>query len=265
MLCVTTRLVCSATTSAANNPLTVVSLNMAGETRFAKVLRDFDRAPEIHGADLFLLQEVAGSPDSSRSIAADLAAKLGMRYVFRPADPIGRGQMKGLAIVSRYPFHDFQLLHLKHYALNIRSRDRIALAVTIDTPAGPMRVFDLHLDTRINLADRMEQLAPVLTAADAERRPCLIGGDFNTLSMYWIGHVFPILYAQDPAQAVRNKMASHGFSTPFGIAVTVPILWQKLDWLYLKGLQSADSGVRPMPFSDHHAIWSKLRPAAKSR
>ncbi len=258
MLCVTTRLVCSATTSAASNPLTVVSFNMAGETSFAKVMRDFDRAPDIRNADLFLLQEVAGAPDGSHSIAKDLAAKLGMQYVFRAADPIGGGQMKGLAIVSRYSFRDFQFLQLQHYELNIRSRDRIALAVTLDTPAGRVRVFDLHLDTRVNNALRLAQLAPVLAAADAQRLPCLIGGDFNTLSMYWVGHVLPILYAQDAVIAVRNQMASHGFSTPFGAQVTFPIMRQKLDWLYLRGLHSSGSGVRAMPFSDHHAIWLKL-------
>jgi len=76
MFFITSRLVFSATISAANNPLTVVSLNMAGETRLAKITRDFDRAPEIRHADLFLLQEVAGSPDGSRSVAKDLAARL---------------------------------------------------------------------------------------------------------------------------------------------------------------------------------------------
>jgi endonuclease/exonuclease/phosphatase family metal-dependent hydrolase len=258
MLCVTTRLVCCATTSAANSPLTVVSFNMDGETSFDKVMRDFDRAPQIRNADLFLLQEVAGAPDGAQSIAKDLAARLGMQYVFRPADPIGGGQMKGLAILSRYRFRDFQFLQLKHYELNIRSRDRIALAVTLETPAGGVRVFNLHLDTRVNNALRLAQLEPVLNAADAQRLPCLIGGDFNTLSMYWVGHVFPILYAQDAVGAVRKQMASHGFSTPFGAGITFPIMWQKLDWVYLKGLRCAGSGVCAMPFSDHHAIWSKL-------
>jgi endonuclease/exonuclease/phosphatase (EEP) superfamily protein YafD len=88
--------------------------------------------------------------------------------------------------------------------------------------------------------------------------PSLIGGDFNTLHMFWIGHQVPILFGQDQAQAVRARMAAHGFWTPFGDRVTDPLVLQKLDWIYLRGLQATASGVHPMPFSDHHAIWSRL-------
>ncbi len=112
---ITTVLVFSATTYAASKPLMVVSFNMAGETHFDKVMRDFDKASELRDADLFLLQEVAGAPDSTRSIAKDLAGKLHMQYLFRPADPIGGGQMKGLAILSRYPMRDFKLIASQAY------------------------------------------------------------------------------------------------------------------------------------------------------
>ena len=44
--------------------------------------------------------------------------------------------MKGLAILSRYPFRDYQFLQLKRNHFLIRSRDRIALAMTVDSPAG---------------------------------------------------------------------------------------------------------------------------------
>lgn len=256
--CVTTVLVFSVTTFAASKPLLVVSFNMAGESRFDKIVRDFDSAPDIRGADLFLLQEVAGARDNTRSIAKDLAGRLHMQYLFRPADPIGGELMKGLAILSRYPIRDFKLLRLQHNDLYIRSRDRIALAVTVDAPGGAVRVFDLHLDTRINEKRRVEQLQPVLEAADAARMPCLIGGDFNTNSMYWIGHTVPLLFAQDQGQAVRAQMKAHGFSTPFGDQVTFPLFRQKLDWMFVRRLRPVSNGVQQMKFSDHHAIWSRL-------
>lgn len=231
---------------------------MAGETRFDKITRDFDAASDIREADLLLLQEVAGARDNTRSIAKDLAGRLHMQYLFRPADPIAGGLMKGLAVLSRYPIRDFKLLQLQHNDLHIRSRDRIALAVTVDAPGGAIRVFDLHLDTRINERRRVEQLQPILQAADAARMPVLIGGDFNTNSMFWIGHTIPVLFAQDQGQAVRAQMKSHGFSTPFGDQATFPLLWQKLDWMFVRKLNPVSSGVQPMKFSDHHAIWSKF-------
>src|SRR5436309_12977922 len=111
------RLVCCVTTCAASE-LKIVSLNMDAERDIRKIMQDFDRAPEVRNADLFLLQEVAGSADGSASVAKDLAERLGMQFLFAPADPIGNGLMKGLAIVSRYPLHDAQILPLRHYGLH---------------------------------------------------------------------------------------------------------------------------------------------------
>jgi endonuclease/exonuclease/phosphatase family metal-dependent hydrolase len=244
----------SATISAENKPLKVVSLNMAGETDFKKIMWDFDRNPEIRNADLFLLQECAGSPDGSTSIAKDLAQRLKMSYLFKSADPNGGGMMKGLGIVSRYPFRDPELLKLEHINLHFKSRDRIALAVTVDSPAGPIRVFDVHLDSRVNKAQRLRQLGLVLQSADSVTMPCLIGGDLNTVHILWLSHTIPVLNLQDQAEAVRELMASHGFSTPFGDKTTFPLAHQKLDWVYLRGLKPVSHDVTPMPFSDHHAI-----------
>lgn len=233
---------------------------MAGETDFNKIMRDMDRNPEIRNADLFLLQECAGSADGSTSIAKDLAKRLKMHYLFKSADPIGGGMMKGLGIVSRYPFRDPELLKLQHYQLHFKSRDRIALGITLQSPAGPIRVFDVHLDSRINKDQRLVQLGLVLQSADSAKLPTVIGGDFNTGHILWLSHTIPVFEAQNQAEPVRELMAEHGFSTPFGDKVTFPLAHQKLDWVYLRGARSLSSGVTPMPFSDHHAIWLGIVP-----
>jgi endonuclease/exonuclease/phosphatase family metal-dependent hydrolase len=236
---------------------------MNGQTDFQQIMRDIDSVPEVRNADLFLLQECAGTADGSSSIAKDLAGRLNMPYMFKAADPNGAGLMKGLGIVSRYPFHDAQIMQLEHIKLHFKSRDRIAMAVTVESPAGPIRVFNVHLDSRINKKQRLEQLTPVLEAADAVRLPCLIGGDLNTGRVLWVGHTLPVLGVQKQADAVKDLMAKHGFSTPFGGADTFPLFRLHLDWIYLRGLKPAGNGVTPMPFTDHHAIWLKLeRPGA---
>jgi endonuclease/exonuclease/phosphatase family metal-dependent hydrolase len=253
------RLACCVTTCAANE-LKVVSLNMDAEPSIEKVMRDFDRAPEVRGADLFLLQEVAGAADGSTSVAKDLAARLGMQFQFAPADRLAAGRMKGLAIVSRYPFHDAQILQLKRFDLHFKRRNRIAMAITVESPDGPIRVFDVHLDSRINKEQRLEQLAPVLTAAAATRLPCLIGGDFNTSSAYFVNHTIPLLGMQNQVEPVRQLMSSHGFSTPFGASPTFKHhLGLRLDWIYLRELTPAANGVANIPSSDHHAIWARVK------
>src|SRR5262245_21800254 len=196
------RLACCVTICAASE-LKVVSLNMDAERDVNRVMRDFDRVPEVRNADLFLLQEVAGSADGSSSVAQDLAERIGMRFLFEPADPISKGLMKGLAIISRYAFHDSQILPLRRYRLHFKSRVRMAMAVTLDGPAGAIRVINVHLDSRINKEQRIEQLRPVLNLADAAKLPSLIGGDFNTAKIFWIRHTIPVFRAQDQVEGVR--------------------------------------------------------------
>src|SRR5436190_24287663 len=84
-----------------------------------------------------------------------------------------------------------QVTNLKQFNLHFKNRKRIAMAFTLESPAGAIRIFNVHLDSRINKAQRLEQLAPLLKAADESRLPCLIGGDFNTSNFLFVGHAVP--------------------------------------------------------------------------
>jgi endonuclease/exonuclease/phosphatase (EEP) superfamily protein YafD len=35
----------------------------------------------------------------------------------------------------------------------------------------------------------------------------------------------------------------------------------KLDWIFMKELKVLESGVQPIRFSDHHAVWARLAKA----
>src|SRR5579862_1476795 len=124
MLFIGTLLACCATTFAANEPLRVVSLNMAGVTDVHAVWRDIDRIPDTLKIDLFVLQEASGSADGSTSMAKEMGKHYGMNYVFKPADPIKGGLMEGLAVVSRYPIHDMDIIQLPQYNLHFKNRHR---------------------------------------------------------------------------------------------------------------------------------------------
>jgi endonuclease/exonuclease/phosphatase family metal-dependent hydrolase len=240
-----------------NREISVVSLNMAKATSLKAVLRDFRNSPAVRDADVLLLQEVASGADSSACAASKLAAELG-RYVV--SSPAAEGVTdQGLAILSRWPLEDKSVQALKSYDLRFRSRSRIALSATARTPHGPVRIWNTHLDTRLNARDRLEQLAPVLREAAGFSGPRIVGGDFNSNPFYWVGRVLPLPFVKCQAAGVREFMTGHGFSTPVPVPhATYDYLRMNLDWVWAKDLQTTAWAVYPMGFSDHHAVLVRM-------
>jgi endonuclease/exonuclease/phosphatase family metal-dependent hydrolase len=234
----------------------VVSLNMAKERNVSTILRDLNANPRVRTADILLLQEVASDPGGP-SVADQIAAKLGYSLFFAPAGPQTYDQ--GLAILSRFPVSDSAVLPLKTYDLRFHSRRRFAISATADTPAGSVRIWDTHLDTRLNARQRADQLEPVIRDASRVSGPRLIGGDFNTNEFNWIGHVIPSFGGPSHAGAIRREMLSHGFLTPFADnLITFPAYRRHLDWIFGSNVHAVDSTVEPMLFSDHNAISARF-------
>lgn len=239
--------------------LTVASLNMAGEARMGDVLAEWTHDRLL---DVLLLQEVGHvSIDGERFVAA-LSERLGFHFVYAAADLLGDASTQGLAILSRYPLDDARVQPLNYHHLRFKSRCRIALSATLHTTDGPVRLVNVHLDTRINTKDRVAQLAPVLDGLSAVDGPQIIGGDFNTMDIRWFRTMWPLLYFQRQSSAVRGLLGSVGFHTPFtGGPATfrsfgIPF---KLDWLYLKHLTPLDWSVDSVRFTDHRGVWARVR------
>ena len=230
-----------------------VSLNIAKVANPHEVVEAIRRAPRLREADLFLFQEVRhekGKP----SVAEAAARTLGFATAFAPAAAEVYDQ--GLAIVGRYPMGEVEIKRLKLCNLRFRSRNRFAIATTVRTPWGDIRVWNVHLDTRINPGERLDQLQPIIHDAATYHGPRLIGGDFNTNELYWFGNVLPLPFGPAHGTAVRGAMRNKGFETPLpaGLQTFKPFRRQ-LDWIYLAGLKSVAASVEPAPFSDHNAVW----------
>jgi endonuclease/exonuclease/phosphatase family metal-dependent hydrolase len=236
--------------------ISAVTLNMAKETGMEKILREFQSTPALRDADILLLQEVKQDSGARQCAAEHLAAKLGLHVVYSPATTGVTDQ--GLAILSRYPLRDVRVQPLQRFDLRYRSRTRIALAATADSPWGPVRIFNAHLDTRLNTADRLAQLQPVLQASAEFQGPTIVGGDFNSNSFYWLEHVLP-LPGRSQARGVETFMTRHGFRTALPLGeTTFDYLGMHLDWIWLRGLESQSYRVYPLDFSDHHAVWTRI-------
>jgi endonuclease/exonuclease/phosphatase family metal-dependent hydrolase len=245
----------------ASGPLTLASLNIAGESRIAEALAAWARHRAV---DVLFLQEVGGDDEDGASFAAALSERLGFGSAYSPARPYGdSGNQQGLAIVSRYPLTDVSVRTLPYNRLSFRSRCRIAVAATVHTPVGPIRVVNVHLDTRINKARRLAQVEAAIAALNGFDGPRVVGGDFNSADFAWIGSAWPVPFVQKQARAVQERMSVEGFATPFGDARgTYPLLGFgglafKLDWLFLSpDLEATGSGVDDVPITDHRGIWT---------
>jgi endonuclease/exonuclease/phosphatase family metal-dependent hydrolase len=236
--------------------LSVVSLNMARESDISKVLAGLDLAPRLRQADVFLLQEVRNEDDKP-SIAEQMAQRLGYTAAFSPAAQGVYDQ--GLAIVSRYPLEEVRTKRLKYCDLRFHCRMRFALSADVVSPNGRVRVWNAHLDTRINAGERLEQLQPVIDEAAAHQGPVVIGGDFNTNELRWLGNVVPFPGGPKHGQTIYRAMVERGLESPFnGRLVTFPALRKHLDWIFVRDLKPVLASVEPVSFSDHHALWTRV-------
>jgi|KBSMisStandDraft_5_1062788.scaffolds.fasta_scaffold03760_4 endonuclease/exonuclease/phosphatase family metal-dependent hydrolase len=237
-------------------PLTVVSLNMARKSTFDEVAGEISTLVDRHAVDVFLFQEVQQDPGAPRLIAHELAETLGFYCLFQTTDHWKDGGSQGLAILSRYPIENAAVIPLKHFDLGFRQRNRIGLAATLLTPLGPVRVVNVHLDSRINTDERLAQLSGVLESEADDEGPSIVGGDFNTGDFKWLTRWFPIPLAARQGDAVRQLMSAHEFDTPFAQdGATFKYLGLRLDWIFTKGLQADSWGIDRIDFSDHRAIW----------
>jgi endonuclease/exonuclease/phosphatase family metal-dependent hydrolase len=238
---------------AAADSISVVTLNLAKETDIEKVLEQLDTIAPVRRADVFLFQEVAQDRGRKTCIAEDLAKRLGMNLVYSPASTGVTDQ--GLAILSKFPLRDRSVRALKAYDLRFHSRHRIALSATAETPAGPVRLYNAHLDTRLNLGDRLEQLTPVVDDDHGFQGARLVGGDFNTNDFYWLGRVVPIPFLHSQTDGMSAFMIRHGFLNPIPVRrSTFDYAGMHLDWMFVKGLAPLGTAVYPLEFSDHHAV-----------
>jgi endonuclease/exonuclease/phosphatase family metal-dependent hydrolase len=236
--------------------LTVASLNLARATDAEGIVRELRQQGLVPAADVLLFQEVA-KPQSG-DVGEAVGKMLGYSMVAIPSDASAPNQ--GLTILSRGPLEDVRVVPLKRFDLKFHSRVRFAVGAVTRIDGERVRVWNVHLDTRINPEERLAQLEPVFAEADREVGAAVIGGDFNTVDFRWFLNVIPMGSRGSQGIAVRRRMEGIGFLAALADGqVTYPFLNQHLDWIFARGLKNEGSGVVRMGLSDHHAVWARLR------
>ena len=246
------------------------------------------------GADIVLLSEVdlGMARSGNRDTAADLAAALGMGYVYGVEFiELGLGDARetrwhagernaagfhGNAILSRFRLVEAFMVRLDDggawfgaaaSAEQRRLGGRMALAARLADAPAPLWVVEVHLESRSTPELRAAQMRRLL-AALAERigdAPCVIGGDLNTLALPR-GEALPEAALRDPAGAepLFALAAAAGFAWAAGNTADVtsrtrpdgaPLPpFTRIDWLLVRGLLARAPATLPALGPDGRAI-----------
>ncbi len=238
--------------------LRVVTFNVEFRTQAEPLVEVLRSHAELASADVLLLQECEAHPGEGASRAARIARALGLGGVYAPARTARVHGTYGLAILSRWPLADVEVVELPRMALPFGGGRRIALAGVIATEAGPVRVTSVHLDTRINAAARIAQLAPAVAGSHARH---IVGGDMNTLPFVFAGNTVPVL-PSGQARRLEAYVRGLGFDTPLRELGRTHrnVVPMRLDALYTRGVVVTGARiVRDVRLSDHYPAWIDVR------
>jgi endonuclease/exonuclease/phosphatase family metal-dependent hydrolase len=241
--------------------LRVVTYNVGKGEDVEGLARSFEDDAELARAQVILVQEIEHHPGEGGSRAARLAARLGMGYVYAPERVEGDGT-HGTAILSVFPLENVQVMQLPHVDLPWASAQRIAVGADVMVGSEQFRVITVHLDTRLNIQQRILQLRPAII--DAPERT-IVGGDMNTNTYVWADGSIPqlpvesVVGSDHQALALDDYMRCLGFGTPTansGSTQHTALLDSRLDSIFVRALASRPGTVeREIDLSDHWPLW----------
>ena len=220
-------------------PFRVVSFNIKFAVEIDKAIALLAGEPTLAGADIVLLQEM-DEPGTRR-----IAAALGFGFVYSPATLHPQSKREfGNAILSRWPLREPGRVNLPHDG-RFGKTHRIAVAATVDIGGVPVRLYSVHMATRVEISpgQRADQMRAVLADADRWNMKVILGGDLNDRA--------PGFVAEERGYAWLTK--AEGRSSVAG----------RIDHLFVRGLPLdplPDSGIVPddSGASDHDPVWVTL-------
>ena len=238
--------------------LRVVTFNVNGASTGSRLMKALESHEQLRAADVVMLQEIETTEVSHGP--RELAERLGFDVAYAIARR-GTFGTHGIAIFSRQPLHDIEVLPLPRFNLGYRSRRRIAVSAAIEVNGATLRLFNVHLDTRLTLNERIRQMEPVVRRATSAAR-AVVGGDFNTIrAIPWLLPWLPIpLRWWSQADAFEEFMQRQGLKKALPSVGRTGPMGMELDALYHVGLQGTSYGTAAFPaLSDHLALWADLQ------
>jgi endonuclease/exonuclease/phosphatase family metal-dependent hydrolase len=223
-------------------------------------------------ADLYILQEVDLHTRRTgyRNVAEEIARELGMNYVFgmefeELAQRVAGGSAyQGQAVLSRFPIGQTRLLRFQHQLhnwgprwmprwswLQPRRGGRMALVVEIQLGHCTLPIYNTHLESKANDFGRAQQIREILE--DIQRHydadtPVIVAGDFNT--------------HEEADSPVLRELEARGFQDALrnykGPLQTKPGSKGRIDWVFLRHLDSRESSIPRVNISDHYPLVARI-------
>ena len=189
--------------------------------------------PVLSASELLLVTEVdyGMARTVNRHVAREIAARLGVHYVFVPcylalnkgagveAEAAGENTLAlhGNAILSRYPLHRAHALALPNGKDKMVGREKRlgsqrAIVADVGHPLGMFRAVTLHMDAHSSQRHRHGQMRLLLDHLDGlePRLPVLIGGDWNTTTHNARRALYSILgYVRRVLMGIRGVLKRH--------------------------------------------------------
>ncbi|RMG46449.1 MAG: hypothetical protein D6723_17015 [Acidobacteria bacterium] len=232
--------------------LRLVTYNLHGPPmeRIDDIIDLLEHHPALSEATILGLQEVNRHHRQTayKDMARLLASVLKMYYAYAVELPYKHGGgERGLALLSRFPMTEIERLVLPHKGPG--GRRRIALGATIHLGERRLRVYTLHLETRLSASKRGDQIAAVLEHADRYRDlPTVIMGDFNTVTGGARKKMIALMTAAGFTSALPGKTMT--FQRMGFIRFT-------LDWIWVRHVNVVAAKVeKTITASDHRPVWA---------
>ncbi|MHC4179003.1 MAG: endonuclease/exonuclease/phosphatase family protein, partial [Planctomycetota bacterium] len=204
--------------------------------------RDLDRVADciaLDELDFVALNEIRHARLwQGEDQAERLGRRLGMAWLFAPADRVWYHRESGNGLLSALPVSFWQRIPLSR---EYDHSHRNAVLVGLRHRGRTIHVLLTHI-TRRDDRDRQSQLRAVIAMYLALAEPAILVGDLNS-------------DADDPL--VRRLLEIPGVGDPVG-EILGPDTPRRIDWIFTRGLRTIDAGLRDDGASDHPLIWAEL-------
>lgn len=239
----------------------VVTFNVHFGKKVDSIVKTFQDNPILREADIIYFQEIEDHKEEKLPRAQKIADELSFECVYAPARKLTKLNVEGthgLAILSRYPILEAEFVALPKNKMYPRSRERIGLNATVQINEEFIHLSNVHLDTRLNSMERIEQLRVLIEGLKAHTlKKVILGGDFNTLPFNFYKTI-PIS-REDQKKILHEYLRKENFFV-YGENIKQTfenglISWD-LDGLYLRNIKALQYGVeQSVRVSDHKPVW----------
>ena len=242
--------------------LTIVTFNTHFGRKVGKIAKIFETHSNLKKADVIFFQEIESHTKEGKARAEQIAERLGFYCLYAPARVLPKGGTHGIAILSKYPLLSHEVVPLPFIKSAYRSRTRIAQIAEILINKRRVTLANVHLDVRVNVRQRVLQVAPVLEQVFLRKNKYIIvAGDFNTTPFVWFKGAIPMaVQSQKEHFALFMKeLGFSGSSKKAGYSIRAGLLRLYLDAVFVKNMKIVEVSTEPkIRVSDHKRLWAKI-------